>query len=221
MLGFLCIYTQVTKRQQLAGDQSDGEDGAPDSGAGPKARKRQVMKRPVANLSVEDKEPLSESEATKSRGRGNGRGRGRGRATAVKPKKPGWAVADEWTKDEWEEYLKFKAQAEEEDPKISKKTKQGQDETETPNSKKARTCNEDETESNAKAKRKSNSGVAASQEADETPSPDRKVTFGGRKQPASGLPHLKWQVIRDSFADHVRPHIHVNRSRHEAGFEQG
>ena len=44
---------------------------------------------------------------------------------------------------------------------------------------------------------------------------DGRSTFAGRRQPAHGMPHIKWSVLRQAFADHVRPHLHVSFSRHE------
>ena len=44
---------------------------------------------------------------------------------------------------------------------------------------------------------------------------DGRSTFAGRRQPAHGMPHIKWAVLRQAFADHVRPHLHVTPSRHE------
>ena len=42
-----------------------------------------------------------------------------------------------------------------------------------------------------------------------------RQTFAGRRQPANGLPNLRWAVFRKCFIEHIYPHIHVNRSKHE------
>ena len=47
------------------------------------------------------------------------------------------------------------------------------------------------------------------------PSPE-KSTFAGRSQPSRDMSKIKWQVLRQAFADHVRPHVHMAIWKHEA-----
>ena len=48
-----------------------------------------------------------------------------------------------------------------------------------------------------------------------------RQTFAGRRQPANGMANLRWAVLRKCFIEHIYPHIHVNRSKHEDGLESG
>ena len=76
---------------------------------------------------------------------------------------------------------------------------------------------DDEAEVTPPPKKKKHGACLQHTDAEEGESPpsEGKLTFAGRKQPAHGLPHMKWAVLRDAFRDHVRPFLHVRASRHE------
>ncbi|CAE7216062.1 unnamed protein product, partial [Symbiodinium pilosum] len=63
---------------------------------------------------------------------------------------------------------------------------------------------DDEAEATPPPKKKKHGASLQHTDAEEGESPpsEGKLTFAGRKQPAHGLPHMKWAVLRDAFRDH-------------------
>ena len=199
------MHMQVTRREQFGAAQSGSganaheEEAELDASAGKKRRKQQVMKRPAAKLAAAQAEPCDGGEGVPEtseppRGRGRGRGRGgRGRG-GLKTQGPS---TEEWSQDEWDEWVKWQAERADRDASNL--------EVEAPVKKPKR-------EPKDAGKSKKNHKAAQP----EKEIGDEKATFAGRRQPAHGLPHLKWQVIKDCFIDNVRPHVHVQRWKHEA-----
>ena len=213
----------MTKRQQLAASKGKACDRDKKPAA---SRKGKVMKKPSAVVEAADENP---EKMGRGRGRGQGRGRGsRGRGRGMKAPDT-WEQADPWTEDEWDEWLKWRAAAhageatnaapEPSMPSRRRRSK-GPDTKDGNEVQKSTRCQEEEVAPASKKPRKSVAEEAPAVEL-EVPEADmlqpNKKTFGGRKQPQHGMAHLKWAVIRAAWFEHVCPHIHVNRSKHEAG----
>ena len=182
-----------------------------------------VMKRPVARLSAEEMEPLAEDSKASASAGGNGRGRGRGgrgRGRGRGQKLPEAEPQEEelWTEemeDEWNAWRNDKAGQDTQSGQMEPKPRKARSKRRADPEPAADEPADDATELK-KQKKKRTQKVEHSMDEHVPEAPAEKLTFAGRRQPAYGMPHLRWQVLRDVFAEQVAPHIHVAKWKHEA-----
>ena len=216
---------KIKKRPAEAADavEEDGEESDEGQEEKPKASSMKKLRKAKAC----DLQASAGPEAGRGKGRGRGRARGtsgRGRACRGRGRGRG-KTADDWSREStWDG--EDSKQAFLDEPVTL------QDESEH--------ITTSEAEQDEPVKRKPAARVSKAKAKPGPKEPDSKImddmndaeaendrlevdaltgrqTFAGRRQPANGMANLKWAVLRKCFIDHVYPHIHVNRSKHEDG----